>query len=490
MTPRRPAFHVQPRYLDPCVLRNHLRERPEFNVPLARPLDPARRLAAEKVIEHSFLAVAHHLSTPPEAWQDDGRRSVRLWDLLEFSVAQDGGDLRLEFLSRDPDMSGCLAHADLSQPIGGFAFPAALDPLLVSGCRAVGLSPRCLPGPTGDFMRRVLGRTFRPYVQWNRLRRSVLQALAPDPLLVSLTRRAFEGGRASLHSFNWVARHVRELSLLAVERPRLLPFLQLVEHAEGSPLANLDSALSASGMTASARRKLERWGFQPFSQATDFGTLEDRDTVIARYANLLDRLQVAREPTTMFTQLAMKGVRPDAPDWYLRALWDEVESLGDDIDEENYPVDFEVTATWLAASPPEPDENQKQAGWPWIVERAWEHHLRTDSACAQPWAVPCDDLAIGRYVVKPLRDLASLREEALTMRNCLETLEAGCRAGKLAAFSVREGGRRVACLSIARITEPTPSWAVHQVAGKANAPAAKDIADVAMQVARRLNAVR
>ena len=93
----------------------------------------------------------------------------------------------------------------------------------------------------------MFARTFDRCVEWNRLRRGVLGHLRLDPLVVSLTRRTFEGGMARLASFNWVARHVRELALVAAEHPRLLPFLQLVSRVDGVPGASVLVVAAAGG---------------------------------------------------------------------------------------------------------------------------------------------------------------------------------------------------------------------------------------------------
>lgn len=457
---------------------------------MTRTLSPERKLAAQRALDHCFLAVAHHLSTPPESWVDQGRRMVRLWDLLEFSVTVDGNDFQAEFLARDPAMSHCIVRADLKGPIGSYNFPAALDPLLVEGCRATGFTPKCLPGPTGDYMRRVLLRTFRHYVDWNALRRSVLQALAPDPVVTSLTRRIFDSRFATLPNFNWVAHHVRELSLVGIEHPGLLPFLRWEQPRHGSPLGNFERAMAEEGLRPSARRKLEQWGFDTFGVAID--ECDDYEPVdphrfIARYANVLDDLQVEVEPCPMFSYLMTRGRALEAPDWYLRALWNECESLTEEYPDDPYLIDFEPTSAWIDSRPRRPDENQRRAGWAWIVARAEEHKLRTDVAGALPWAVPCGEMAVGRFVVKPLGDRATLREEAHEMRNCLASMEADCRRGKLAAFSIRLEGRCTACFTLTQVAVARPFWTLLQVAGKSNSQVQPEIRDVAMQVVRSLN---
>ena len=453
-------------------------------------LAPARRALAERVIEHALPAIARHLDAATEAWEADGRRMVRVWDLLEFSVALDGTDLRVSYLLDDAGVGRPVVHANLARPIGSFGWHFAFDPVLAQACRAVGMPVPALIGPTGNFMHRVLGLTFRRYMDWNRLRRSVLRALALDPLLASLVRRMFSSGRASIDDFNWVERHQRELSLVAIESPGLLPFLKFGERAEGQLIEHFDRLMAEAGMTPSARRKLERWGSEAFDTAMDFCVLEDWREVMARYANLLDRLQVECDPEVMFTELAMAS-GPHAPDWYLRALFNEVQSLEANYpDDDPYPVDFPETTRWIASNPPEPDENQKRAGWMWIVTQSRKYFAIEEARSAQPWAVPCGEIAIGRYSVTPIAGLAQLREEALAMRNCLETLEEDCRSGRLVVFRITKGDRRVACFTLCRVEHPTAFWQLSRIAGKANSPVAPEVTEVAMAVAGKLGRVQ
>src|SRR6185295_2996411 len=125
---------------------------------------------------------------------------------------------------------------DLRRPIARFAWPGALEPVLLAACREDGTPTAILRGPSGEYARRVLVRTFAPCVDWNRLRRLVLAQLRLDPLVVSLTQRTFEGEYATTDGFNWVGRHVRELALVATEHPRLLRFLNLVAGCGESPV--------------------------------------------------------------------------------------------------------------------------------------------------------------------------------------------------------------------------------------------------------------
>jgi hypothetical protein len=118
-----------------------------------------------------------------------------------------------------------------------------------------------------------------------------------------------------------------------------------------------DQWMAAAGLTPSARRKLERWGYDPFAHARELPYVVDEGEPIARYANLLDRLQVADEPPEMFTQLACLH-SPGAPEWFHRALLAEIVRLSDEDPGYPCPDAFERALPWLASNPPAPDANQ------------------------------------------------------------------------------------------------------------------------------------
>jgi len=467
-------YHVQgpTQFLDPCVGAQSCPTEFDFPAPYQGQPTESRRRVAAAVLENMRIEVARSLGRDVWCFDDGEQRRVHLWGQVELSVACDGTDFRCRFLNYEPDAGRFTASADLRRPISGLGFASAFLPLLCQVSRKSGLDPRVLPGPTGDWMRAALQRTFRRYVGWNRLRRQVLAFLRPDALVYALTRRTFEDARATLDDFNWVCGQRNALALVGLDHPRLLPFLQLARGVESSPLLFFDRLVADAGMSPSARAKLERWGFTPFAQVCQFHLLEDVVQSIARYANLLDRLQVMAPPPAMFTQLA-GGAVPRAPDWFHRALLAETEFLAEEHLEDAFPQDYVDAVGWLA-SDPRPDENQQRAGWGWIAVQARKHRLATDARAALPWAVPCAPFDHGPYRVAPIATRADLHAEGDAMRNCLHTFSDGCAAGRFAAFSVRDrlSGRRLATFMLKRVPE---GWALTQIAGKGNAQVGQDL---------------
>jgi hypothetical protein len=411
----------------------------------------------------------------------DGERIVQLWGCIEFAVAVDGCQFNARLLDALPSARRLHVRPDLSQPIGRFTWTPLFDAVLAASGKEAGIDfPRVLP-ETRDYIAAVMRRTFRDYLDWNGLRRQVLRYLRPDPLVHSLTRRTFEDGIPTLDSFNWVAGRERELSRIAIERPALLPFLQLVSgSASGWPLRKFEEALHRAGIKSSARRKLERWGFAPFSAATFFGTAPHPVTLVAHYANLLDRLGIADAPPAMFTELVVRGLDFQAPDWYLQALLKEILALDED---DPYPPEFEETKAWLETRPSAPDRSQQRAGWRWIVTQSRRHRIACDTTANIPWATSGGEYVEGDYRVVPIRTLRELLEEAEAMRNCLGTMAEDCASGRIVLYSVRErrGDKRHACFSITWVPQPG-FWQLLQIAGKRNAEASPALTDLALRV--------
>ncbi|MDQ3027970.1 MAG: hypothetical protein M3R58_15900 [Pseudomonadota bacterium] len=469
--------------LDPCIAGESCPLAMDLETRSRCHLSEPRRMAAGVVLESIRIEIARRLGTDVSCFDDGERRRIELWGQVEISVASDGTDFRSRFLEEENGAGRYIARADLSRPMGAYGFASAFAPLLCRACREAKLDPRVLPGPTGDWMRAVIGRTYRRYLDWNRLRRKALEFLRPDPLVHSLTRRTFEHAQPGIDEFNWVARHRDALALVGLEHPRLLPFLQLAHGKEGPPLACFESRMKQAGLTPSARGKLEVWGFGAFAEAADACLFEDGLEAIARYGNLLDRLQVMYEPPPLFTLLAA-FFAPFAPDWFHAALLEEVESLeGEDIHDPQA-IEYEAALAWLRSNP-KPDANQQRAGWGWIGAQARKHMLERDALAAIPWTVPCAAFDHAGHRVVPITSRAELHAEGEAMRNCLHTFGDDCAAGHLAAFSIREQvtGRRVASFMLARAT--AGGWRVKEIAGKGNANVGAELAAVAEMTARK-----
>lgn len=492
------AFPFNPVFLDPCLLAAEPPSRLDLGNCLATVPEWAQRGIFD-ALEICRADFALGLSRAPVAFQEGGRRCVRLWDAVEISIRDDGRDLRMRLLEPTPISPAPSFAADLSRPIGSMSWTVAFEPTLTLAYLACGLGLRADSCATARAMRRVLHRTFRRYVDFKALRRSAIEFLAPDPLALSLERR-MHGEGASASDFNWIATHAAELSLVAIERPRLLPFLQFAEAGAGRDLvAATERALRKAGMNPSAWKKLEMCGFEFFGEACEAALTDDAAVTVAELANLLDRLQVVEPPPLAFAYLAVHAATfrqpppvqplfgPHIPDWYLRALLKEARRIEEEEGEiVDLPEDFELTLRWLSSRPAPPDSNQARAGWRWIVQRArkqFDHNLQCK--------VPCEEFTHGPFRVVPIRNTDSLRAEGRAMQTCLSSYSTVCCTNMYAVFSVRDAltDERLACFSVAVPSSNAPpgSWRLDQVAGKRNAKVSAAIEEVARVALRRMN---
>jgi hypothetical protein len=190
---------------------------------------------------------------------------------------------------------------------------------------------------------------------------------------------------------------------------------------------------------------------------------------------------VDESPPEVFGAMAAAGLACSAPEWFLRALWKEADSLARAYPEDDpVPGDFEEALDWIRLRP-EVDANQQRAGWTWISCEVRRLRMDDERVDAAEWPVPCGARAIDGHAVVPLRSARDLREEGLAMRNCLATLALDCRDGRIAAFSIRRGGKRMASFTLVRVSGEGPRWKLEEIAGKANS-AVPNLADIPLKL--------
>ena len=468
MTEKRTPYRVP---LDPSIRALSHPRSPDLGVG-AHDVPAAQREVAAAVAQRAFVAAGLHLEMPPEVWIDEEawRRFVLLWGLIELSVSSRGTDFRVRTLggaTKPP-----LVEIDLRRPIGHYSWVGAFDSVLAAAFEDAGLPARDLDGPVAKYVRRVLRKSFEHCVDWNRLRRLIAKRLQLDPLAAALTRRVFEGEPLKVERFHWAASNQRELALVAIEHPGLLPFMRLMTHRDDGFVKGFDELLRERGITPGARAKLERWGYAPFDAAFEEIRTHDAYETVAQLGNAFDRIGTPAEPAAAFGALTARALQAGAPDWFLRAMWEEVCEVEQILDPEDPPIpgDYEDAVDWIATRPAV-DRNQERAGWAWIVRQARAHRHATDAAACIEWDVPCGTRAIAGHAVVPLRCLRDLEDEAAAMRNCLDSMADDCREGRIAAFSIRKGGRRLACFTLARVPASEPFWQVLDVTGPRNLPA-------------------
>ena len=452
-----------------------------------------------RLLEAACGELTRRLALPAVVTHERGRRTVKLWEAIEVSVSDAGRDMQARYLetaSIAPPVA-----ASLATPIGRFSWTTAFVPALVGICNELGLPRSLLKEASGKWLHSALRLTFRRHLDYHLLRRSVLEALKPDPLIRSLANRIF-GVRTSVAQFNWVTEHLEALSLAAIEHPRLMPFIRYVERDAGArasadPLRALRSLLADLGVTPAVSACLERWGDTPFWEYSGGTDYFDSLAAVADYATLLHHVEAGDVVPAHFgmlaAQVALFGTSDPCspafiayPAWFMRALLREAEAIDDDL-LPGLSEELGAALQWLEGTRPSPDANQRKAGWSWIAAQALDYVAKRD---AKRWSVPCEPLEVGGYRVVPVCSGAELREEAQEMRNCLENFRGDCESGRLLVFSLREveSGRRVACFSASLAADEArrPGWQLREIAGKMNQPVPAPVRAVAIVALSRI----
>ena len=170
----------------------------------------------EKLLADCREAVARHFAIPPHLAARGGQRCVVLWRLVAISTVDAGRELRIVPLERDAPVPP--RAADLSSPIGADTWPIAFLPVIANACYRHGVEPRAARGALGRWIEDSLTRSFTGKVDFESLRRTVLDYLAPDRDALALAHAAF-GPQATAAQFNWIAANAA-----AVASGRVIPF--------------------------------------------------------------------------------------------------------------------------------------------------------------------------------------------------------------------------------------------------------------------------
>ena len=479
------GYNVQARYLDAFVKAPF----PEATRFAAWPshTERSREPGAKAAVDECRRIIAPRLMRPPVGVVRDGRRCLHLWGALQVSVPADGRRLEARWAEGGVD-SAPLVNASLMRPVSQRQWPAAFGLLIPSVFRSRGLG-LVAEMPIGRWANACLSLTFRPCIDFRALRRSLLAFLDLDRLTLSVANRVFPNQWVQGADFNWVGRNHRALALVAIERPRLLPFLSILPRdrdlASHEPIALVEEMFVAAGMERAAFRHLETWGSEAFDAAAARVECADYRALVAEIANALHRLGVREKPPELFMEIV--GVELEElggrrrrpllggclPEWYLRALYQEC--LRDDaVDRLIDDGELVRSRNWLRKVQPRPDANQRRAGWTWIAARSAGEEFENQEAEPLPeaWKVDFEDFTDGLYRVTAIRDAQSLREEGSMMKNCIATYHAACADGQVVVFSIRhaESGDRIACMSaIKRFdSQGHACWTLEQLAGRRN----------------------
>lgn len=466
-------------------------------------LVPSHLERGRTVLRDCVPEIVARLARPVLCFSDGGRRQVHLWGIVALEIGADGHGLAARYLEGPGAAEGPNVTLDLKRPLSADGWIACFVPAIAAVCTRQRLTKLDLHDELRHWIGESLQLTLEGLADLDGLRRMALDFLAPDPLARSLANRIF-GAPPSAEAFNWVCERVSALSLCAVEQPAMLPLLRILQDdrtakAAADPLPALHELLVAKGMEPAPWKKLPRWGFGAYEA---LGEAWCKPVPIARFANLLHRLEVQGPPPREFVLHALHAAYyragPNAqlvferhPPWFLRALLREAERESEAGRRKALPEDLPACLDWLIDTRPEPDANQQRAGWPWILEQARTHRKARSLALAAPWKVPVAGMEWGPYRVVAIRCAAELAAEAQAMKNCLETYEDACREGEVVVFSIRERstGARVACFA-AEHGGDGAMWDLVEVAGKKNSVVDEEVERIGHAMVAKLNGGR
>lgn len=180
-----------------------------------------------EVLDDAIAAIAWRLATPPRIIDSAHGREARLWESLSISIDARGRGMRVACLGENPRTTPHVT-LDLRRPVSAESWIEALQPVLSRIAREHGLAAALGPMPLAHWIHACLRLTFEGFVDFEALRQHLLAHLNADPLARSLANRIFAPSPDSTE-FNWVCDRLGKLALLAVEAPRMVPFLHLLK---------------------------------------------------------------------------------------------------------------------------------------------------------------------------------------------------------------------------------------------------------------------
>ncbi len=219
---------------------------PQVPAVILAPDAPATGSLHEKaleVLDDAVAAIAWRLATPPRVVDSATGREARLWEALSISIDGRGRGMRVTCLGENARTAPRVT-LDLRRPVSAENWIEALQPVLSRIAREHGLAAALGPMPLAHWVHACLRLTFQDFVDFDALRQQLLAHLNPDPLARSLANRIFAPSPET-PEFNWVCDRLGKLALLAVEAPRLVPFLHLLQaDSRATELSSVEELVS------------------------------------------------------------------------------------------------------------------------------------------------------------------------------------------------------------------------------------------------------
>lgn len=177
------------------------------------------------------------------------------------------------------------------------------------------------------------------------------------------------------------------------------------------------------------------------------------------------------------------------PAWFRSAAIKAEQQKPEDADFER---EYEEALAWLNAVHPQPDKQQRHAGWPWIMRQSaqwayesWKDSLRHEREWGTSVELYCD--VESHLLVQPLTSKVDLLDEGDAMDHCVGRFayDDACREGNTRLFSIRRGYSRVATTELRAHARYDHYWELWVVLGRFN----QDVSDEIRGAAERLSVI-
>ena len=338
------------------------------------------------------------------------------------------------------------------------------------------------------------------------MRRTIREALAIDPWVLAVARRAELSALATrAGTVNRVIEHREAVEKLDHEAPNLIPlYLTLArddwarDPAEATQ--RLRSYLASLGYSPRLWRALTKAKGRLLRDFLVFYRSDPRESTLD-FLRVLDLLGTRSIPPRWFlwTLMQQHGSPGSPPRAYfarvddLRAAWRRLAHLVESecSDEQRWWQEgtFHLIASWLASGEKAVGpEVHRRLDWEGYFRRAreWRAWRRARMFHRTAWATPFCRLWVGALEVVALPSAFELWKEAWWMHHCADKFADRCAKRGLLIVSIRKAGR-TRPLATAALRRDDSAWSLEAITGFANALAPDEAVRAAFEVLDRLN---
>jgi hypothetical protein len=351
-----------------------------------------------------------------------------------------------------------------------------------------------------------LRRALVRYADLRTMRRRIREALAIDPWVLAVARRAAPPGppvRAG--TVNRVIAHREAVEKLDREAPNLVPLYLTLARDDwtrdpAEPTQRLQSYLASLGYSPRLWRALTKAKGRLLRDFLVFYRGDPREATLD-LLRVLDLLGARSIPPRWFlwTLMQQHGSPGSPPRAYfsrvddLRAAWRRlahlVEMERDGEQREWQEGTFHLIASWLASGEkPVGPEVHRRLDWEGYLRRAreWQAWRRARMIHRAAWATPFHRMYVGALEVVALSSAFELWKEAWSMHHCADKFADRCAKEGLLIASIRKAGRQRP-LATAALRRVGSTWSLEAITGFANALAPEEAVRAAFETLERLN---